>query len=212
MDPPLSLLVLLAEDTVPADVVDQRILDAALEQFALVGIRRSSADDIARRAGVNRTTLYRRMGTKEQIVRSAVVHDVRRVLAQIAAEVDAIDDVSDRIAHGFVVTITILREHALLRQVLAADREDTLIWLTVDAGEILQIATAFVATQIQRAWSELGLDDDGRAESVAAILVRLVHSLVLTPDAPPELGSIETLHAFALEHIQPLVSRSAEVL
>lgn len=81
---------LFAHDTAPAEEVDVRILEAALEQFVLVGIRRTSADDIARRARVNRTTLYRRMGTKDQIVRAAVLHEVRRLIGVIGAEIAAI--------------------------------------------------------------------------------------------------------------------------
>jgi AcrR family transcriptional regulator len=205
VDSPLSIQGLLADDALPADAVDERILDAALEQFALVGIRRTSADDIARRASVNRTTLYRRMGTKEQIVRSAVLHETRRILTQVAAAIQGIDDVSERITQGFVVSITILRGNPLFRQVLASEREDTLVWLTIDAGETLKIATTFVAAQIRRAWSDRGLPDDANAEPIAAILVRLVHSLILTPDAPPDLHSTEQLRTFALSYIRPLI-------
>ena len=59
---------------------DSALLDAAVEQFVLTGVRRTSADDIARRAGVNRATLYRRLGTKDQIVSQAILQETGRVL------------------------------------------------------------------------------------------------------------------------------------
>ena len=45
------------------------ILEAARAQFVRTGVRRTSGDDIARSAGINRATLYRRVGTKDEIVR-----------------------------------------------------------------------------------------------------------------------------------------------
>lgn len=209
MESTLSAQALFAQDTTLAEEVDVRILEAALEQFVLVGIRRTSTDDIARRARVNRTTLYRRMGTKEQIVRAALLHEARRLLGVIGTEVEAIDNVTERIMRGFAFTVTVLREHPLLRQVLAADREDTLVWMTVDAGEIVDVATAFVTAQIQLARAALGLPEHREAGTLAAVLVRLVHSLVLTPSGPPDLTDADALRAFAGSYIQPLIGVQA---
>ena len=44
------------------DETTARILDAACEEIALVGIKRTSMEDVARRAGVSRVTVYRHAG------------------------------------------------------------------------------------------------------------------------------------------------------
>src|SRR5262245_9247144 len=64
---------------------DEAILEAALQQIAITGVRRTSADDIARRAGVNRVTLYRRLGSREDILRAAYLQETARVLGIIEA-------------------------------------------------------------------------------------------------------------------------------
>ena len=46
------------------DQITTRILAAALEQAELVGMRRSTMEDVARRSGVGRATLYRRSPPK----------------------------------------------------------------------------------------------------------------------------------------------------
>ncbi|UVS79782.1 TetR/AcrR family transcriptional regulator [Actinokineospora sp. UTMC 2448] len=189
----------------PADPADVRILEAAVAQFALIGIRRTSADDIARRSGVNRTTLYRRMGTKEEIVRAAMAHEVRKVLAEIEARLAGIDDPLERQLHGFGVTVTTLRGNPLLRQLLAVDRDETLVWLTLDAGAAIEIATAYVVGMVTELRTALGLPDTPPAEVVAATIVRLVHSLVLTPDGPPRLPDDRSLREFAATVICPLI-------
>jgi AcrR family transcriptional regulator len=189
------------------DELDERILHAALTQFAQVGIHRASTDDIARRAQINRTTLHRRFGPKKQLIRAAVTYECRRTLARIAAQLDPRATVAERAAHGFVLTVSTLRAHPLLRQALAVDPDDALTWLTRDGADILTIATSFVTAQIRTASAAI-TDPVARAhhETISAIIVRLEHSLVLTPDAPPNLKTDAELWAFAHAYIAPLVN------
>ena len=53
----------------PVASTSERIAQAALEQFSETGIRRSSVEDVGRRAGLSRVTVYRQVGTKEDLVR-----------------------------------------------------------------------------------------------------------------------------------------------
>ena len=48
------------------------ILQATLEQLAVVGFRALSIEEVAARAGVNKTTVYRRWPTKVSLVRAAM--------------------------------------------------------------------------------------------------------------------------------------------
>ena len=208
MDSTLTLQDLLTEDPPGFDELDQRILRAALTLFTRVGIKRASTDDIARHAQINRTTLHRRMGPKHQLTRTAITYECRRVLAHIAGQLDPTAALSDRIAHGFVLIVPTIRAHPLLRQALAADPDDTLLWLTRDGGDILTLATDVLATHIRQTWSatpDTATVPDPRP--VAAILIRLVHSLILTPDAPPHLRTNQDLWDFARTHLMPPLER-----
>ncbi|WP_433564934.1 TetR/AcrR family transcriptional regulator [Nocardia sp. CA-151230] len=205
MESPLSLQALLTA-VEPDDAVDTRIKEAALEQFSMVGIRRTSADDIAKRAGVNRATLYRRMGGREEITRAALSHEVRRTLAEIEDGIGDIADPLERHTRGFIMTVTTLRDHPLLRRLFAVDRDEVLGWLTLEAGEILRIATAFVTVQVNTGRAQLGLEANEQAEFYATTVVRLIHSLVLTPDAPPLLESEAQLRDYAVRYLQPLMT------
>lgn len=189
----------------PADPADARILEAAVAQFALIGIRRTSTDDIARRSGVNRTTLYRRLGTKDQIVRAAMAHEVRKVLADIESRLALITDPLERQLTGFGVTVTALRGNPLLRQLLAVDRDETLAWLTIDAGAALAIATAYVVGTVTELRAALDLPDHPPVDTVAATIVRVVQSLVLTPDGPPRLSTEPEFRTYAATVICPLI-------
>ena len=51
----------------PADAATQAILDAAVVEFEQHGFRRVALDDVARRAGVSRTTIYRRFASRDEL-------------------------------------------------------------------------------------------------------------------------------------------------
>jgi AcrR family transcriptional regulator len=54
--------------------VIKRVLDATLEELVRVGFRALRIEDVSARAGVHKTTIYRRWPTKNDLVRDAMVH------------------------------------------------------------------------------------------------------------------------------------------
>lgn len=189
---------------------DARILEAALEQFVLTGVRKTSTDEIAHRAGVNRATLYRRLGTKEDVVRAAFLYEAARVLARIERAIDGIDDIEQYVVTFFTVTLREVRENHLLAQLLQADRDEILDSLTRGAGDVLTLASGFLAGKItevrtrtaEREGRPPRLDDIG---DLSAVLARLTQSLMLTPDGPPAAGTDEERLRFARTFLVPLV-------
>jgi AcrR family transcriptional regulator len=71
----------------PAEV--DAILDAAGRCFARRGVDHTSVPDIAREAGVSRSTVYRLLGGVEDIAGTLFARDVDRVLAALPPELSA---------------------------------------------------------------------------------------------------------------------------
>lgn len=116
-DPAVAALV---EDP---DEITTRILRAALEQAELLGMRRSTMEDVAKRSGVGRATLYRRFPTKAALNDAIVLSEVRRFLegsAQARAQGTTFED---RMVYDTVFTVTFIREHALLKKLLRTEPE-----------------------------------------------------------------------------------------
>jgi len=191
---------------------DEAILEAALQQIAVTGVRRTSADDIARRAGVNRATLYRRFGGRDDILRAAYLQETARVLGIIEAGIGEVPepgtdgfDPAAYVVEFFTVTIRTLRDNRILRQLLETDREETLVSLTFDAGPTLSVSAAFCAERVRQLRAHVG---EGRTDDVDALsvtLARLAQSLLLTPDGPPALRTRPQMRAYAELVIVPLV-------
>lgn len=189
---------------------DEAILLAALEQFALTGVRRTSTDDIARRAGVNRATLYRRLGTKDEIVAAAYLFEAARVLADIESAIAGVEDLDEHIATFFIATLRGVRENRLLAQLLLVDRDETVRSLTSGAGGVLELATAFLVEKIgeirrRHAAAQGRAPELGDVEALAGVLSRLTQSLLLTPDGPPRVDTDAQMREFARTLLAPMI-------
>jgi AcrR family transcriptional regulator len=190
------------------DPVAEQILDAALEQFQLTGMKRSSVEDVARRAGVSRVTVYRRFPRKDALIAAMAARETHRVVAAIDAQTSAVDGFSDRIAESFVLLLRVAHEHPLMKQLLAVEPEEVLRLLTIDGEPVIAIGTAYVAAQIRRAQHE-GEAPDYDPTPVAEIVARLAHSLILTPGGTIPVEDDDAAKDFARTHVAPLILRGA---
>ncbi|MBB3602624.1 AcrR family transcriptional regulator [Mycolicibacterium sp. BK556] len=180
----------------------QRILDAALKQFELFGIRRSTVEDITRRSGLARVTLYRTFANKDAIVEAVLLRELERFLSELAAEAGGYPTAEDKLVEGFVFTLTTMRDHALLQRLLATEPETVLPFLTVEGDSVVQTASSFLAHQLA-----VALPDDKRTQiellEVAEVTVRVIVSFVLTPSQNVALGDDDAARSFARRYLVP---------
>lgn len=191
---------------------DSALIDAAVEQFVLTGVRRTSADDIARRAGVNRATLYRRLGTKDQIVAQAILQETGRVLGRITEAIGEVPppgtdgfDPAAYVLTFFSVTIGEVKDNQLLQQLMVKDREDTLLGLTERAGDVIALAAELAADRVRQLRAYVGNPDTSDALATGHTLARLTQSLLLTPAGPPRLDTAARRKAYVDAVIVPMV-------
>jgi hypothetical protein len=89
-----------------------------------------------------------------------------------------------------------LREHDLVQRLLVTDRDRVLPLLTTDGGGALAIGRQYVLSQA-RAAIEAGATLTAEPEHVAELLVRIAHSLVLTPDTTLPIDDQPALETLA---------------
>ena len=77
-----KILKLLSDPNAPsADGTEQRILDAALTEAAASGTHKLTMEAVALRAGLNRTTIYRRFGSMDTVLARLAIREGRAVTA-----------------------------------------------------------------------------------------------------------------------------------
>lgn len=191
---------------VPADPLTERILDAAHEQLRSFGLRRSTVDDVARRARVSRVTVYRRFGTKDGLVSACLLREYRRFLADVDLAVADLPTVEDRLVEGFVVVLRHIREHPLVGGLLRLEPETMLPFLTVDSGPALVAMRDHLADRLRHVQPSLG-GPVRDAEAIAELMVRITVSFLLNPEGCFELGEDGHAREFARRYFLPLLAR-----
>lgn len=101
------------------------VLRAALQELTAVGYRGLSLDGIARRAGVHRTTLYRRWGTREELLVEALLeHSAQRVPIP---DTGSLREDLLALSRSIVANITTPEVEAVLRALVAEGGEDSIM-------------------------------------------------------------------------------------
>ena len=93
-----------SEDT--EDRASRRLLDAALQEAAIVGLQRITVEDVVRRAGVSRMTAYRRYPRRDDLVAALAGRETRRFLAVVADAIEACPDPHDGVVEAFIAAAT----------------------------------------------------------------------------------------------------------
>lgn len=194
-----------SQDRSSVDGIETRILDAALVQFETFGVKKTTIGDIARQAAVDRGTIYRRIGSRDDLVRAVSAREVGALLAEL-------EDIPARhagpeaiVADMFVTVITRWRTHGMIKRVLALEPGRLLPQVTTEGGPFFTMAVGVATTLLAEAIRRRGLPEISDLTTRVEIASRVVHSLILQPVSVLDLETEEQLAEFARTYIAPLI-------
>jgi AcrR family transcriptional regulator len=174
------------------DAVFDRVAAAALEEFAEHGIRRTSMEDVARRAGVSRMTVFRRFESKSSLVDVVIAREVRRGMEELDSLWDGAETLEDRLVEGFAFAGRYVRQHPLFEGILRREPEVLLPPLTIDGGPVLGLYRSLIASRLQ-AEVEAGRAQTSDVDGVAEVVARLAISMLLTRDGSISLDDPDSV-------------------
>jgi AcrR family transcriptional regulator len=191
-------------ETIPADDTTERILHAAVDQLTNFGVRRTTMDDVARRAGVSRVTVYRRFDTKNHLVQAVVLRETQLFFGRLEAAISQFDDPSERLAEGFAFALHYLRHHSLVNRLMEIEPEAMLPYLTIDGGSLVSAARTYLGMQmgrevLEKRWPEIDIS------VMSELLARMVLSFFLTPETIVRLRTRDDARAFARRYFVPIL-------
>lgn len=191
------------------DETTARILDAARSQFEMLGIRRSTMDDVARRSRLGRATVYRRFPTKELLVDAVVFSEVQRYFAGYVQARGRASTFAERNNESTIYTLRFLRGNTLLNRLMDTEPETLLPHLTVDAAPLIDLICQQSSTLIL---AELCSDraptpvERRTIETVAELHARLALSFILTRDTRIDLESDQAAREFGQQYLTPMAA------
>ncbi len=186
------------------DAVADRIATAALAQFAEFGIRRSTMDDIARRAGVSKMTVFRRFTNKQGLVEVVIARELRRFVAEIDRRWGAGSTIEERLVEGFRYAVSFVRGHPLFDKLLRAEPEMLLPLLTVDGAPVLALYKTLIAERLQ-VEVDAGRAAPADVDQASEVIARLGMSLVLTREGSITLDDRSTIEALVRDTLLPML-------
>ena len=182
------------------DFTTEAILDAAVVEFEQHGFRRVALDDVARRARVSRTTIYRRFTNKDELIVAVIERENAGLFADIAVELTQAGPQSNYYVEAFTLSILKFRRHRVLDRMI-----------TDEPGLVIELAARHYGTAVDRMAEALRvIFPAGFAERIgqhavnefADTILRYAAMVLLLPSAQP-LESAEDIRAFATRHFLP---------
>jgi AcrR family transcriptional regulator len=182
------------------DPATEAILDAAVVEFERHGFRRVALDDVARRAQVSRTTIYRRFSNKDELVAAVIERENVALFADIAGELRQAGPQSNYYVEAFTLSILKFRRHRVLDRMI-----------TDDPALVMQLMHRHWGAAIDRMAEALRvIFPKGFAERIGAqavneladTILRYAAMVLLLPSAQP-LDAADDIRAFATQHFLP---------
>jgi AcrR family transcriptional regulator len=184
----------------PPDAATTAILDAAVIEFERHGFRRVALDDVARRARVSRTTIYRRFAGRDELVAAVIDRENAVLFADIAEELKSRRPQSNYYVEAFTLSIMRFRQHRVLTRMLADE-----------PGLMIELADQHWDAAVERMAAALRIIfPDGFAQRIgeaaidefAETILRYAAMVLLLPSRNP-LTDADDIRAFAFQHFLP---------
>jgi AcrR family transcriptional regulator len=173
------------------DPATERILSTAADLLVAYGLRRWTIDDVADRAGIGRTSVYRVFATREDLVHAVLARELHQTFAKIQAVGATRAKLEERIVESALAGLVALRG-SLVEKLLESDPTTVLPFLTTGAGPLIALTRQLLVTQAQAAGMTI---DDDHAAQLAEIVARLGLSFILTRETVFPIDDADALRA-----------------
>ncbi|MFI5778945.1 TetR/AcrR family transcriptional regulator [Nocardia sp. NPDC051570] len=200
----LAAGILGGKDT-DADRTVERILDATVMEAASSGVSRLKIDAVARRAEVNRTTVYRRFGDLDGLIAAATMREGGRMADTVFRAVEGVDDPAGRLVEGFVACMRMAREHPVIARTAALEPDRLIAAGLADDAALLRLGSSVVAQLIREAQTEghaTHLDADEAGQTVAMMFAACV---LMPTEHGIDLRTDESVRAYAQRTVAPMI-------
>ncbi|MFC4014297.1 TetR/AcrR family transcriptional regulator [Nonomuraea purpurea] len=179
-----------------APETDTAILTAALELFVERGVEGTSMEQVAKRAGVGKLTLYRRWSSKEDLLAQAIEQEVRAEVIPSAADVQALRprDIVEHVLPAAAEMAASPGFRALVARIMGS---------AVSHPELMQVywkhyilpRRELAAAMLRRAQQDGAVAADADLDVLIDMMAGAVTYRVLRPDPPDTAGMLRYLTA-----------------
>jgi TetR/AcrR family transcriptional repressor of uid operon len=184
------------------DASVERILDAGADLMLRYGLTRWTMEDVAERAAIGRTSVYRAFASRDDLVHAVLARELQNTIGRITAAAATAASPEDGIVEGALTGLAALRS-SLVETLLESDPGTILPFLTTSAGPLVALTRQLLVAQAGAAGATI---DAEQAQELAEIAARLGLSFILTRDTVFPVHDEEALRVALRRLLRPILA------
>ncbi|OBG37720.1 TetR family transcriptional regulator [Mycobacterium alsense] len=184
----------------PTQASDTRelIVESAFECFGKQGLQKATIVDIARRAGVSRSTIYEYFSDKAAIVEACAEHASERFYREMTKAMDRGSSLEDKLSRAAVF---VTQARRVISSEKYFDEDAVSLLLTKDAAVLLRECVDFFAPHLSAARLTGEVRKDLDVEAAGEWFARILFSLFSTPSSTLDMDDPEVVAEWVRAHV-----------
>lgn len=190
----------MTQTSADSQMTDTRelIVESAFACFGKQGLQKATIVDIAKRAGVSRSTIYEYFSDKASIVEACAEHASQQFYREMTKAMDPSSTLEDKLCAAAVFVTQ-------ARRAIASEKyfdEDAIsLLLTKDAAVLLRECVEFFAPYLSAARLTGEVRKDLDIEAAGEWFARILFSLFSTPSSTLDMDDPEVAAEFVRAHV-----------
>jgi AcrR family transcriptional regulator len=187
------------------DPVSDRILAAAAELVGRQGDQLTTVAAIARKAGVGRATVFRRFGSKQEILDRALMRELRMLAVALQESAADAETAAAALIECFVLSMRAMRHRPLLRRLAQLEPEKLIAFTRLRRPHVLALWRSMY-TSIMEPFDTPQVDPLARS-ALVDVLIHLTLGYSVIPESSIDLEHDDNLRRVAASVILPVLGQ-----
>jgi TetR/AcrR family transcriptional regulator len=184
--------------------LDRRILDTARKVFETYGVRRANIEDVAARAGVSRSTVYRRFPTKDDLFEHVVRREAQLFFTTLDQATTGCDP-HQAVIEAFALGVRLVHDSPLYSRIADSEPELFGMFSRSRAFPIGQFADG-IAHTLRRCGADM---PESELADIADILLRVALGIIMFPTERLDTSDPAAVREYAARYLVPIITRTS---
>ncbi|BBY23526.1 TetR/AcrR family transcriptional regulator [Mycobacterium stomatepiae] len=180
--------------------IDSAILDTARAVFETYGVRRANIEDVAVRAGVSRSTVYRRFPTKDDLVEQVVRREGELFFATLDRATTGCTP-AEAVIEAFTLGVRLVQDSPLYSRIVESEPELFGLFSRSQVFPISQFADG-IAHTLRRCGSDIPEPD---LANIADVLLRVALGIIVFPTDRLDISDHAAVREYAARYLVPII-------
>ena len=190
---------------VATDPVSDRILAAAAELVGRQGAQQTTMTAIAHKAKVGRATVFRRFGSKQEILDRALLRELRSLAVAQKESAAHAETAAAALIECFVLSMRAMQHRPLLRRLAKLEPEKLIAFVRLRRPPVLALWRSMYTSILES--FDLPEVDQAQSSALADMLIHLTLGYSVVPESGIDLNDDEQLRQVAASVITPILGQ-----